>query len=79
MSSNIYKARDEVTEFSFEGYKNEMVNAGVHFSSEVKRWFNLWNNKIYQKKKKIDTTQTHVDGKSAAYIVENSPDVLLTF
>ena len=33
----------------------------------------LWNNKNCQKKQKIDTTQTRVDGKSS-YIVENPPD-----
>ena len=25
---------------SFQGHKNEMTNKGVHFSSEVRRWFN---------------------------------------
>ena len=50
-----------------------MVNEGVNFSLEVRRWFNLWNNKSYQKKQKNNTTQIAVDGKSA-YIVENLPD-----
>ena len=50
-----------------------MVNEGVHFSLEVRRWFNLWNNKSYQKKQKTDTTQTSVDGKSV-YVVESPPD-----
>ena len=47
-----------------------MVNEGVHFSSEARRRFNLLNNKSYQKKQKIDTTYTCIDGKSA-YIVES--------
>ena len=47
--SNNYNI-DEATELLFQGYKNEMVNEGVNFSSEVRRWFNLWNNKSYQKK-----------------------------
>ena len=72
MSSNINNI-DEATEFFFQGYKNEMVNEGVNFSLEVRRWFNLWNNNSYQKKQKNNTTQTAVDGKSA-YIVENLPD-----
>ena len=50
-----------------------MVNEGVHFSSEVRRWLNLWNNKSYQKKQNMDTTQTLVDDKSP-YIVESPPD-----
>ena len=50
-----------------------MVNEGVHLSLEVRRWFNLWNNKCYQKKQKTDTTQTSVDGKSV-YVVESPPD-----
>ena len=49
MLSNNYNI-DEATELLFQGYKNEMVNEGVNFSSEVRRWFNLWNNKSYQKK-----------------------------
>ena len=68
MSSNNYNI-DEATELLFQGYKDEMVNEGVHFSSEVRRWFNLWSNKSYQKKQKNDTTQTHADGQSA-YMVE---------
>ena len=68
MSSNNYNI-DEATEWLFQGYKNEMVNEGVHFSSEVRRWFNLWSNKSYQKKQKNDTTQTHADGQ-IAYMVE---------
>ena len=46
MSSSSYNI-DEVRELLFQGYKNEMVSEGVHFSSEVRRWFNLWNNKSY--------------------------------
>ena len=72
MLSNIYNI-DEATEFFFQEYKNEMVIEGVHFSSEVRRWFILWTNKSYQKKQKNDTTQTRVDVKST-YIVENLPD-----
>ena len=49
MSSNNYNI-DKATN------TDEMVNEGVHFSSEVKRWFNLWNNKSYRKKEKTDTT-----------------------
>ena len=52
MSSNNYNI-DEATELLFQGYKNEMVNEGVHFSSEVRRWFNLWSNKSYRKKQKM--------------------------
>ena len=51
MSSNNYNI-DEATELLFQGYKNEMVNEGVHFSSEVRRWFSLWSNKSSQKKQK---------------------------
>ena len=72
MSSNNYNI-DEATELLFQGCKNKMVIEGVHFSSEVRRWFNLWNNKSHQKKQKIDIIQTLVDGKST-YIVENLPD-----
>ena len=72
MLSNIYNI-DEATEFFFQEYENEMVSEGVHFSSEVRRWFILWTNKSYQKKQKNDTTQTRVDVKST-YIVENLPD-----
>ena len=68
MSSNNYNI-DEATELLFQGYKNEMVNEGVHFSSEVRRWFNLWSNKSYQKKQKNDTAQTHAGGQSE-YMVE---------
>ena len=50
-----------------------MVNEGVHFSSKVRRWLNLWNNKSYQKKQNMDTTQALVDDKSP-YIVESLPD-----
>ena len=65
MSSNNYNI-DEATELLFQGYKNEMVNEGFHFSSEVRRWFNLWSNKSPKRnKKKNDTTQTHADGQSA--------------
>ena len=74
MSSNNYDI-DDATKLLFQGYKNEMVNEGAHFSSEIRRWFNLWNNKSYQKKQKIDTKQTRVNGKSA-YIVESPPDSL---
>ena len=41
-----------------------MVNEGVHISSEVRRWFNLWSKKL-SKETKIDTTQTHADCQSA--------------
>ena len=51
----------------------KMVNEGVHFSSEVRRWFNLSNNKSCIKKQKIATTQTRV-GKKSAYTVESLPD-----
>ena len=46
MLSNNYNI-DEATELLFQGYKDEMVNEGVHFSSGVRRWFNLWSNKSY--------------------------------
>ena len=51
---------NEAIELSFQGYKNEIVNGGFHFSTEVygtTRRFNLWNNKSYQNKQKVDTTQ----------------------
>ena len=64
MSSNDYNI-DEATEMLFQGRKNEKVNEGVHFPSEVRRWFNIWSNKSYQKKQKNDTTQTHADCQSA--------------
>ena len=67
MSSNNCNI-DEATELLFQRYKNEMVNERVHFFSEVRRWLNIWNHKSYQKKQKIDTTQTRVDSKSV-YIV----------
>ena len=41
-----------------------MVNEGVHISSEVRRWFNLWSKKL-SKETKIATTQTHADCQSA--------------
>ena len=63
MSSNNYNI-DAGIELLFQGYKNEMVNEEVHFSLEVGRWYKLWNNKSYQEKQKIDTTQTRVNGKS---------------
>ena len=50
-----------------------MVIEGVHFSSEVRRLFKLWNNKSYQNKQKADTSQTRVYGKRA-YTVESPPD-----
>ena len=68
MSSNNYNI-DKATELLVQGYKDEMVNEGVHFSSEVRRWFNLWSNKSYQKKQKNDTTQAHAGGQSE-YMVE---------
>ena len=49
MSSNNYNI-DEATELLFQGCINKMVIERVHFSSEVKRWFNLWNNKSHEKK-----------------------------
>ena len=52
-----------------------MVYEGVYFSSEIRKWFNLWNSKSYQNKENIDTTQKFADGKSA-YIVENQPESL---
>ena len=69
MSCNIYKI-DEATEFLFHGYKSEVVMKKKWLK---KRWFNLRNNKSYQKKQITDTTQTPVDGKNA-YIVESPPD-----
>ena len=63
MSSNNYNI-DEATELLFQRYKHEMVNQGVHFSSEVRIWLNLWSHKSYHKEQKIDT-QTRVDGQSA--------------
>lgn len=38
---------DETTALLSQGYKNEMVYEGLHFSSEVRRWLNLWNSKSY--------------------------------
>ena len=72
MSSNNYNI-DAGIEFLFQGYKNEMVNEEVQFSLEVGRWYKLWNNKSYQKKQKIDTTQTRVNGKSVC-VVESPLD-----
>ena len=77
ISTNVYDI-DEATELLFQGYKNEMVDERVDFSSEVRRWFNLWSNKSYRKKQKNDTTQTHADVQSA-YMVEFHEIVLLTF
>ena len=77
ISTNVYDI-DEATELLFQGYKNEMVDEGVDFSSEVRRWFNLWSNKSYRKKQKNDTTQTHADVQSA-YMVEFHEIVFLTF
>ena len=65
----------------FQGYKNEIVYEGSHFSTEVygiTRRFNLWNNESYQNKQKVDPTQTRVDGERA-YIVESRPNFCLYF
>ena len=72
---------NEAIELSFQGYKNEIVNGGSHFSTAVygtTRRFNLWNNESYQNKQKIDTTQTRVDGQRA-YIVESRPNFCFCF
>ena len=72
---------NEAIELPFQGYKNEIVNGGSHFSTEVygiTRRFNLWSNKSYQNKQKVDPTQTRVDGERA-YIVESRPNFCLYF
>ena len=78
--SNSYNI-NETIELSFQRYKNEIVNGGSHFSTEVfetTRRFNLCNNKSYQNKQKVDITQTRVDGERA-YIVESRPNFCLYF
>ena len=78
MSSNNYNI-DEATELLFQGYKNEMVNEGFHFSSEVRRWFNLWSNKSPKRNKKKMILHKHMLMAKVHIWYKFHEIVLLTF